>query len=125
MGRLKYDLQASQYSFPYHYLPQSHDAGYLDMIGSRRLDWALEYLMILDSACDAIGALKGKTVLDVGCGDGRLCDRLRQKFGLEIKYLGVDLVERAIDFARAFNPGEEFRCCDISEIEGTFELLLV
>ena len=60
--------------------------------------------------------------MDVGCGDGRLCDRLRQKFGLEIEYLGVDLVERAIDFARAFNPGEEFRCCDISKIEGTFEL---
>lgn len=44
----KFQLQASQYKFPYHYIPQSSLHSYEDLVVSARVDWGLEYLMTLD-----------------------------------------------------------------------------
>lgn len=62
-------------------------------------------------------------VLDVGCGDGRLVDRLRST-GANIKYLGIDLVEEAICLARSLNSAESFERMDLKDLEDTFSFIV-
>lgn len=52
------------------------------------------------------GSLKGKSVLDVGCGTG---DLLRY-IPASADYYGIDVSPRAIKVARAAWPGREFAC---------------
>ena len=41
-----------------------------------------------------------KSVLDVGCGNGRFGEFVREKLGSGVKYLGLDSCERLIESAR-------------------------
>ena len=55
----------------------------------------------------------GDSVLDVGCGNGRLVDAFKDK---EIKYLGVDNSEELIKFAKSQYPDREFSVGNILEL---------
>lgn len=61
--------------------------------------------------------LKGKSVLDVGCGLGDLVPFLDERTGGDYEYLGVDLSEPLIEDAKLSFGGKrrEFRVCDIAE----------
>ena len=48
----------------------------------------------------------GQTVLDLGCGNGRVADLVTQIKGL---YLGMDVSEKLIEIARQLHPGLDFR----------------
>jgi len=52
----------------------------------------------------------GESVLDVGCGNGRLLDFFKEK---QIDYLGVDTSRELLKHARDNHPGYEFRHGDI------------
>ena len=51
-------------------------------------------------------------VLDVGCGNGRLYQALKDK---KIDYLGIDFSEELIKIARKKNPSAKFRIADVTK----------
>lgn len=114
----KFSMQDSQYLFPYHYIP------FFDRRGSARryrtFGWTYEYLCYLKHVTEIINELKPKSILDAGCGDGRLFSLLEVDVD---RCVGVDLSEKAIRFARAFNPKAEFLVKDIKDIDETFEVV--
>lgn len=115
-----FDMQASQYDFPYHYIPDGSPSSYEDLVQMRSLGWGAEYLSVLDKVASIVSNRSVKTILDAGCGDGRLVGRLR-RCGFQNSYHGVDLVKSAINFAKAFNPGENFECNSLEEISELFD----
>lgn len=52
---------------------------------------------------------EGDSVLDVGCGNGRLLELLERK---HINYLGIDISEKLIDLARKKYPQNDFLVAD-------------
>ena len=93
----RFESQAGQYEFPYHWLPQEDP---LPLPG-RFLWWPYEYIAILSTVRELCLGLQPRKVLEVGCGDGRLAHDLLSS-GID-EYIGLDLVEPALLFARAFN----------------------
>ncbi len=96
-------IQESQYSVPYHYLPWEEDD--IWRVG-RFLWWGFEYLALLNTVIEMIAeclpAGRQVTVLDFGCGDGRLIVELLKRHGPAIRAIvGVDISERALTFAKA------------------------
>ena len=61
----------------------------------------------------------GDQVLDLGCGNGRLIESLKDK---EIKYLGIDNSEQLIKLAKKNYPNYEFFVLDILNLENSKEL---
>lgn len=49
------------------------------------------------------------TLLDVGCGTGRLLDEIKRSGRSDIIYTGIDLSSRLIEAARAKHPKADFR----------------
>ncbi len=98
--------QELQYGFPYHYLD----------VGSDHHRWviAIEYLSLLSRVKRELAPFHGQSILDAGCGDGRFCFELRSE---RAEVTGVDYSERALAFARAFNPGVQFHCQPLHTLE--------
>ena len=61
-----------------------------------------------------LGDVKGRKILDAGCGDGRLCYELKKE---KADIVGIDFSERAISFAKAFNPDVKFMIGDIRKLK--------
>jgi len=101
--------QQSQYVFPYHYIP-SLDNGHF----SQHLywSWGLHYLAAMQLVLDILAEEPFDTLIDVGCGDGRLLREVNRHFTGK-RLLGVDYSSRAINLARAMNPHLDFECIDI------------
>ena len=113
-------LQEIEYTFPYHHLPFVDDAGVPHH--GRRMTWAFEYLAYTHAVERAIASIKPSSLLDVGCGDGRLIANLK-KSGFDGTIVGCDRSSRAIAFARAFTPYVDFIAADVSDVDGTFDLV--
>jgi len=114
----KFGLQESEYRFPYHYLPSLNDRGALHL--HRQLRWGLDYMTYMTCICDLIRQRRPESLLDVGCGDGRLIHTIKS----EVPHvIGIDLSERAIAFARAFNSDVDFVCGDIASLSGQYAFL--
>jgi len=62
----------------------------------------------------AEGVKDGDKVLDLGCGNGRLLEALKDK---KIEYLGVDNSEELIKLAQKNYPGYKFIVADILNLE--------
>ena len=54
---------------------------------------------------DSLGDVSGKSVIDIGCGEGRFC-RLLSRRGAAVT--GVDLTEALIERARSISTGETY-----------------
>ena len=52
-------------------------------------------------ALAAIGLQPGHSVIDIGCGSGRLSTQLSQRYGTKIGYLGIDVVPELLAYARS------------------------
>lgn len=118
----RFDLQSAQYSFPYHWLPfVDKKQGFA--LG-QSLAWGLDYLTYMDFISTLIENQKPSSLLDVGCGDGRLLSFICGK-NEELKntYTGIDLCEKAILFAKLLNNHESFFCKDVADMEGKFEAI--
>ena len=58
---------------------------------------------------DLLGEVEGKTVLDLGCGEGHVARSLAEATGRNIKILGVDASENMIRIAR--EKSQDFKDC--------------
>ncbi len=96
--------QESLYRFPYHYLPQLDESGGFSRFMA--LSWGFGYLCCLLNAAEEILAAAPASILDVGCGDGRLLSLLAGR--TDAALTGIDNSEKAIALARALNPGRNF-----------------
>jgi malonyl-CoA O-methyltransferase len=58
--------------------------------------------------------LRGKTVLDAGCGTGKFCMTAIERGARFVK--GIDLSPNMIEQAKKNCPQAEFECCDLAKI---------
>lgn len=103
-------LQESQYGFPYHYIPELRPGKFS---GARYWSWSYRYLGGIKLVLDLLAKEDFTSLVDVGCGDGRFLREVAQSYP-DKQLLGVDVSERAIRFARAFNPDIEFVAQDVT-----------
>lgn len=101
---MKNNLQENSYSFPYHYADMASEE-FKNIL-------AIEYLEKIDTIIQILQLSKKISMVDVGCGDGRLLHEARKQTKL---LTGIDCSKRAIDFAKAFNPDTIFNYLDITE----------
>jgi cyclopropane fatty-acyl-phospholipid synthase-like methyltransferase len=69
---------------------------------------------------DLIKKSKPSSLIDVGCGDGRLIHMIKNDIP---DIHGVDVSDKALAFAKAFNPDVGFTCGDVSIIGSKYEML--
>jgi len=114
-------IQAEQYSFPYHYIPNVN--GYPKF--SRRSAYAPSYLAAIQISTDwllrhCLNNLNGDLHkhIDIGCGDGGFIHALTQcEIPESVEFTGIDMDQRAIAWATMFNPSIRFTTESVSEVE--------
>ena len=115
----KYRIQDYQYSFPYHHIPHFDNEGV--GVCFRTLSWGFEYLCYLSHIRELVYSFTPSSVLEVGCGDGRVIGML--DWGIE-RRVGTDPSRQAIRFAKAFHHDVEFLSVDARELKETFDVVL-
>lgn len=115
-------IQADQYAFPYHYIPEARERLHL----SRHWGFAASYMAALGLVADGLcpvaeAAGTAWRHIDIGCGDGALIHHLSRVHGLaKGQIAGVDIDERAIEWARMFNPRADLHVGDMAALEGGY-----
>lgn len=102
-------LQEDQYSFPYHYIPVWDGRRFSP---ARYWAWSHHYLGGFEVAFRCLDTLEFRTLVDIGCGDGRFLAEARSRYP-NVDMMGVDYSERAIALAQALNPGGSYTTRDI------------
>lgn len=102
-------VQEAEYAFPYHYIPEWSAQRFAQ---TRYWSWGFRYVAGLQAVIDALDSLSFDRLIDVGCGDGRFLAELHKRRPAA-ELLGIDYSERAITFARAFNPHIAYEARDI------------
>ena len=117
----KFEIQDLQYSsFPYHYIPHFDSNGIARI--SRVLEWGWDYLTYMTFIKSLIeNELAVETILDVGCGDGYLINSLRR---YKLKK-GIDISNKAIQFAKAFSNDAIFEVMDVADETNQFDLVML
>jgi len=105
--------QESQYAFPYHHVVKFSDRSFSHM---RDLGWGVEYAAHTTAVLDTLKHTQFNSLLDVGCGDGKLLFETKKIFADKILE-GVDYSENAIRFAQAFSPKLVFHVGDITDAQ--------
>ncbi|AMC10859.1 hypothetical protein Lupro_06205 [Lutibacter profundi] len=92
-------VQDNFYKFPYHYAVQFKQ--YFSMV--YLFDWGLNYASAVELLLQKIAKNNNvKSIIDIGCGEGRLSRELCLKFP-NVKVTGVDYSNRPIQLAKALN----------------------
>lgn len=114
-------LQQAEYGFPYHHLP-NREFGRLRL--GRVFRGGAEYLAYMDDVAQTAIRRGPSSVLDVGCGDGRLLATIRANLpDPNCSLHGVDLDERAIALAKAMAPSIDYRVQAIEDVQRTFDVV--
>ncbi len=116
-------IQEAEYAFPYHYVPQ-----FSPHFSHLHVDtWGINYVSTIEYLLSLVEASAAQSVLDLGCGDGRLTQEIHKRFPTR-NVVGVDYSERAIQLARALNPDVNYQSLDITTQPvdgGPFDLALI
>ena len=104
-------IQESRYKYPYHYIPTWDGNNFSQ---TQTLVWGYEYLSYIYFVLDKVGQISFESLLDIGCGDGRLLFELSRKF-LGKKLAGIDYSKRAIDYAKIMDTNAEWVYGDIKD----------
>lgn len=110
-------VQEAEYEFPYHYIPRLDGENFSQV---RKLRWGYEYLSYLRFVLARLERVEFRSLLDVGCGEGRFLREVSKRFTGK-RLLGVDFSARAIEYARLLNPGLDFLRADIARVEESTE----
>ena len=113
----KHFEQDRQYTYPYHYLPESGENWFRQ---HRHWSWGYRYIGRLEVAFDLIKHLEFESLLDIGCGDGRFLREARNRFGSAKRFKGIDVSQDAIHLAKLLNPGLDFETGDIMTMPSSF-----
>lgn len=113
--------QENEYQFPYHYVtrfgPNTFCQHFVDT-------WGINYASTIDFIVERIASESPASLLDIGCGDGRLTREIFTRTEVP-KVFGIDTSRRAIDLAKAMNhdlPAITFDRADISSLSiGEFD----
>ncbi|MDC0425223.1 class I SAM-dependent methyltransferase [bacterium] len=62
------------------------------------------------------GSFHGERLIDVGCGYADLLRHIQTE-EIPLKYIGVDISNKFIEFCKLQYPAQEFHCCDLLEDE--------
>lgn len=86
---------------------------------SRSLGWTGEKQLVRFGVLTSGFDLRGRTVLDLGCGFGDLNRVLAEQYGDDYRYVGVDLVPQFLDEGRGKygRDGVDFIEGDLLEVE--------
>lgn len=103
--------QEDQYIFPYHYIPHWQH-GRLQIVRYWGMS-SFTYLGRIELIKQHLQQTNFQSLLDVGCGDGRLLSELSKYFD-EKQLRGVDYSARAIRLAQALNPHLDYQQADIT-----------
>ncbi len=115
-------IQENQYHFPYHHL--THEEGGVFYL-FRHLFWGLEHYTYIQYVIKEVSTLSYATLLDVGCGEGRIISEL-EKINEKSTHTGIDISSKAIGFADAFNSRSKFFVHDIIQepTHDTFDVII-
>jgi len=102
-------LQEKQYEYPYHYIPEVENGEFTQV---KYWSWGFKYLGGQQVVLDQLKKIFFKSLVDVGCGDGRFIREADKRFS-DMRFFGIDYSERAIGLARAMNPLQEYRAMDV------------
>lgn len=109
----KDELQEMIYSFPYHHVVQ-YFPHFFQCFND---GWGINYASTLEFLLARLESERSvQAIMDFGCGDGRLTKEIRSRFP-HYHVDGVDYSERAIRFARAFDPQGFFQVKDLVRAE--------
>lgn len=113
--------QEREYYFPYHYIPRYYDDKFFQFVN---FGWGMNYLAGIERVLNTLEELQFDSLLDVGCGDGRFLAEASERFP-KIATMGIDYSERAINFAKSFNPSLSYKWEDItkSDSEQRFDVI--
>lgn len=106
----KQQEQDIEYSFPYHYVPQYKDK----FTQNYNWGWGKQYVSAIEFILSEIekDSENISSIVDVGCGDGRLTKELSEYFTTK-DIVGIDYSTRAINLANALNPNVKYQNKDI------------
>jgi SAM-dependent methyltransferase len=104
-------VQEMQYAFPYHHLVEYSHRG---ISLTRQWAWALNYLGRLELVHRALDGIKFESLVDIGCGDGKLIASLCSEFKTK-SFHGIDYSQQAILLANGLcrAPNAKFSVRDI------------
>lgn len=122
MKNNKFKIQEKQYEFPYHYL-----VSFENYSTSKSLSWGCEYYSYMKETLNEISKIKFSSLLDVGCGEGRLLNLLSKKFPNR-NFKGIDLSEPSILLAKGLNYGKPnllFELEDVNKVTETFDVVVL
>jgi 2-polyprenyl-3-methyl-5-hydroxy-6-metoxy-1,4-benzoquinol methylase len=102
-------IQEAIYTYPYHYIAQCQNGRFSQV---QYWPWGFIYLGVIDVVYDQLKRLSFDSLIDVGCGDGRFLREMAKRYP-NVKLLGIDYSERAIQFAKSMNPSLNFKTSNI------------
>lgn len=103
-------LQEEQYELPYHYIPVVDQKGFSQVSS---WSWGMSYLGGIQAVIAQLKKHKFKSLIDIGCGDGRFLREVAMEFQAEV-VCGVDYSQRATNLAQAMNPHLDYQCKNIA-----------
>lgn len=103
-------VQEEQYKFPYHHIPILNEGNFKHFVFMR---WGYEYLSYINEVISYLKNSGAKSVIDIGCGDGRFIKELIQACPEIKEVLGIDYSETAIILAKVLNPIGSYKQIDL------------
>jgi 2-polyprenyl-3-methyl-5-hydroxy-6-metoxy-1,4-benzoquinol methylase len=108
--------QESGYANPYHH--------YVQYGGGKRIQlfnywpWSVSYIGRLHLVATELAQRKFDSLLDIGCGDGKLISELSEQFKTA-SFVGIDYSDRAIQLSKALvtAPNADFLSIDITDTD--------
>lgn len=104
--------QDEEYRFPYHYLATMPANGFAQHLVD---SWGINYISSIELILKHISENIPQSLIDIGCGDGRLTRELHLRFP-EVTICGADYSERAISLAKAMNQDAPRICFEQLDI---------
>lgn len=113
MSKNKFDSgrasQEDQYEFPYHYIPSIENGNFTQHL---YWSWGINYLSGLNLVFSLLSKEEFKSLVDIGCGDGRFLYEVDSRFK-NVDLLGIDFSKQAIDLAKSMSRNIRYECINI------------